>query len=76
MRAYDSFNFGRSNAPQSAEPEPIPAPTRCPACQSGAISTAAVRPDENTYWRCDGCGEVWNAGRRRAPVQRGTNPWR
>jgi hypothetical protein len=41
----------------------VTAPTACPACQSGAITTTARHPDENTYWRCKGCGEIWNAAR-------------
>jgi transposase-like protein len=39
-------------------------PSTCPACNSPAISTTAKRPDANSYWRCDACGEVWNARRR------------
>ncbi len=38
-------------------------PTRCPACSSSDISTRARTPDSSSYWRCDGCGEVWNAAR-------------
>lgn len=50
-------------------------PTVCPACRSSAIATTSRVPDENAYWRCDGCGEVWNASRRNARPQRG-QPWR
>ena len=39
-------------------------PTTCPACRSTAIASVVTNPDENAYWRCDGCGEVWNAARR------------
>jgi transposase-like protein len=50
-------------------------PTRCPSCRSLAISTSARAPDEHAYWRCGGCGEVWNATRRDAA--RNTRPtWR
>ena len=50
-------------------------PTRCPSCRSASISTTARKPDEHAYWRCDGCGEVWNASRRDA--SRNTRPnWR
>jgi hypothetical protein len=24
-------------------------------------------PDDETYWRCTSCGEVWNDARRRTP---------
>lgn len=39
-------------------------PTSCPACRSTAIASVVVNPDEHAYWRCEGCGEVWNAARR------------
>lgn len=39
-------------------------PTTCPACRSTAIASGVTNPDETAYWRCDGCGEVWNAARR------------
>lgn len=39
-------------------------PGVCPGCGSAAISTAAKRPDAQSYWRCASCGEVWNAARR------------
>lgn len=41
-------------------------PSACPGCRSRSITTTARKPDENSYWRCDACGEVWNAGRRKA----------
>jgi len=46
-------------------------PTFCPACRSPSIWTIARHPDENTYWRCRGCGEVWNASRRGAKTSAG-----
>jgi transposase-like protein len=50
-------------------------PSKCPACQSSAITTTAKGPDVNAYWRCEKCGEVWNVSRR--GVRRsGVNPWR
>lgn len=39
----------------------------CPACRSTSITTKSVSRDENAYWRCLTCGEVWNNGRRQAP---------
>jgi transposase-like protein len=44
----------------------VTTPTVCPACQSAAIATTTRNPDENAYWRCSGCGEIWNAARRAA----------
>ena len=50
-------------------------PTRCPTCRSLAISTTARAPDEHAYWRCGGCGEIWNASRRDAASHARPN-WR
>jgi transposase-like protein len=46
-----------------AEPEPAAPPTACPFCRSTKISTTGDKPDTSAYWRCEGCGEMWNAGR-------------
>jgi formate dehydrogenase maturation protein FdhE len=51
------------------------APSTCPACGSGKISTAAKNADVNAYWRCDTCGEVWNVARRAGGRAR-VNGWR
>ena len=40
-------------------------PIVCPACRSSSIGTKARTPDESAYWRCEACGEVWNAARRK-----------
>jgi predicted Zn finger-like uncharacterized protein len=50
-------------------------PSVCPACRSSSITTTAKSPDENTYWRCGKCGEVWNVSRREGG-RAGVNPWR
>lgn len=42
----------------------VTTPTVCPVCRSTAIASVTRNPDENAYWRCDACGEIWNAGRR------------
>ena len=58
-----SFGYGNGadrSRPMGADTNP----TVCPACQSSSITTTAKNPDENSYWRCGGCGEVWNASRR------------
>ena len=48
----------------------VTAPTSCPFCRSKDLRTAAKVIDESTYWRCIGCGEIWNPGRLRpAPVR-------
>jgi transposase-like protein len=61
MATYDSWNRGADRARPTTAVTP---PTACPACQSATISTTARNPDENSYWRCGGCGEIWNASRR------------
>ena len=63
----------RSN--DSNEKSAAIAPSACPACRSLSISTTTKNPDDNSYWRCATCGEVWNAARRGDP-RRGSNPWR
>ena len=44
--------------------EPAPPPTECPACRSATITTTGKVANTQSYWRCLGCGEVWNVGRR------------
>jgi transposase-like protein len=58
--------FGNGLADRSLSATAATIPTVCPACQSRSISTTARNPDEHAYWRCDGCGEVWNVARRQA----------
>jgi ribosomal protein L37AE/L43A len=43
-----------------------PAPSACPFCGSSKVTTAREMVDTSTYWRCETCGEVWNAGRLQA----------
>jgi ribosomal protein L37AE/L43A len=42
------------------------APIRCPVCRSQDVSTTGKPGAVDAYWRCGGCGEVWNVGRHRA----------
>lgn len=49
--------------PRTADPEPPARPTACPFCQSPNVTTASHKIDSSTYWRCEVCGELWNAGR-------------
>ena len=46
--------------------EPTAAPTRCPQCGSSEIKTTSKVVTSESYWRCEPCGEVWNAGRLQA----------
>lgn len=50
--------------------------TVCPVCKSAAVTTRARRPDEDSYWRCTACGEIWNINRRTEPQPRGGREWR
>lgn len=70
-----SHELGNGSAQGGSSPVRATTPVVCPACQSRAITTAARNPDENTYWRCDSCGEVWNASRREAGPSR-AHSWR
>jgi len=40
-------------------------PPECPECRSKAFGTVAATITVDTYWRCEGCGAVWNERRRR-----------
>jgi ribosomal protein L37AE/L43A len=51
----------------SAQKE-VATPKFCPFCRSKDLRTAAKVINESTYWRCIGCGEIWNPGRLR-PAQ-------
>lgn len=55
--------------------EAEPAPSSCPTCRSSEIVTTAKSPDVASYWRCTGCGEVWNVSRRRT-ARRSMHEWR
>jgi predicted RNA-binding Zn-ribbon protein involved in translation (DUF1610 family) len=49
-------------------------PTACPSCGSSTITTTARTPDQNSYWRCVTCGEIWNNARRDSRPRR-RQPW-
>lgn len=69
------FNVDNGTADRSSEAIPVASPTACPTCRSHSITTTARKPDENTYWRCHDCGEVWNACRRETEPA-GVRAWR
>ena len=64
-------SFGNGAADRRGQAAAASLPTACPACQSLAITTTARNPDEHSYWRCSGCGEVWNASRRHDALKAG-----
>lgn len=66
---------GNDTAARAASDTASSVPSACPACNSSSITTTAKNPDASTYWRCAGCGEIWNAARREN-VRRGAYGWR
>jgi transposase-like protein len=70
----NSRELGGRDAYRSPSAAAGTTPTVCPVCQSSAITTTARKPDESTYWRCGGCGEIWNASRRGTAL-RGGHRW-
>lgn len=71
-----SFDYGKGSMPSSPDAAPVSLPTRCPSCRSLAISTTARKPAADAYWRCGGCGEVWNASRRESAANARRPAWR
>lgn len=53
----NSAPFIRLTDTSVAKPSGSPS---CPKCQSIKTVSAAKRPTADSYWRCLGCGEVWN----------------
>jgi transposase-like protein len=41
----------------------------CPACRSPDVTTTSKTVDAESYWRCLGCGNVWNVRRQRTPAR-------
>jgi ribosomal protein L37AE/L43A len=48
--------------PHDAEPTLVQ-PTRCPFCDSRAVTATNQKVTASTYWRCETCGQVWHPGR-------------
>ena len=57
---------------------PVQPPTECPACRSKNVVTASKVVTAASYWRCESCAEVWNAGRLEAARRNysSRSPWR
>lgn len=54
------------NTTDQTTPEEAVAPARCPVCRSTEVTTTSKVASVDAYWRCGGCGEVWNVARHRA----------
>lgn len=52
-----------------ARPGGLLTPARCPSCRSRDLVTTSKVVTADTYWRCCGCGDVWNAGRLRSAAR-------
>jgi transposase-like protein len=48
--------------PADAVADP-PVKPACPFCRSDRVTTTSKSITETTYWRCQGCGEIWNQAR-------------
>jgi hypothetical protein len=54
---------------------PVLKPEACPACGSRAVGTLAKVITVDTYWRCQGCGEIWNPARVSRANHRPSRSW-
>jgi len=55
--------------------EPSFKPESCPSCGSRAVGTLAKVITADTYWRCQGCGEIWNPARVNRANNRPSRAW-
>jgi hypothetical protein len=58
----DGSQDDMSTPPRDTEPPP-PDPTSCPFCRATTLRSPGEKFDANAYWRCEACGEMWNAAR-------------
>jgi transposase-like protein len=49
--------------PDSAQPLAPQATVNCPFCRSAEIATTSKSYKDDAYWRCRGCGQIWNPTR-------------
>jgi transposase-like protein len=50
-------------SPDRVGPHDVAPPKVCPVCRSTDLTTTAKKTTATSYWRCLGCGEVWNQER-------------
>ena len=48
-----------------AEAEQPHVPAQCPSCGSRDLMTTSKVVTSSSYWRCGGCGDIWNIERLR-----------
>lgn len=69
------YRIGDSSG--TAETEPVVStPAYCPSCRSADVRTTSKVVSAASYWRCEACGEVWNAGRRKEAARYEPRRWR
>ena len=52
--------------PSNPAPPATPlTPPACPSCRCTLTVTTTTIPNEDSYWRCTKCGDVWNVSRAR-----------
>ena len=51
------------NPPAAVNRAAVPEPPVCPFCRSAQVTTSSKTVTDRTYWRCSGCGEIWNQSR-------------
>jgi transposase-like protein len=45
------------------EPTVAPEPKQCPFCHSPQIVATGRKVTPASYWRCEGCGQLWHPER-------------
>ena len=63
----------RDEVTQASETPHVPA--KCPSCGSSDLVTTSKVVTAATYWRCEGCGDVWNAERLRQGTRYAPRRW-
>jgi transposase-like protein len=54
----------RTGSSLSSDPnDDVDTVKQCPFCASTRVTTTNKALSLSTYWRCHGCGEIWNPGR-------------
>lgn len=57
-------------------PPPVVTPSTCPFCAGTDVGTTDRTVSASSYWRCAGCGQIWNAGRFRGTRVPPSSRWR
>jgi len=63
MTYRDTIHSSKMTGVNSQATDTTVAPQACPFCNSVDVTTTCKTVDVSTYWRCGGCGQIWNIGR-------------